>query len=279
MSELDNLFQTSFKFNKKFGQNFIFDNNLLSAIVNDAGVDENTLVLEIGTGAGTLTRALAKKAKQVITFEIDRELEPYLTSVFEGYENIKINFLDIMKLNLENFEKELNGEKYVMVANLPYYITTPIIFKFLEEAKNLTAMYIMVQKEVADRICATAGSSDYGSITASIDVRGDARISRKVNRKMFTPAPNVDSAIVEIKLNNNKFEVFSPKLLERVITASFAMRRKTLANNLKSAFGLNSSQINDILTQMELKEGVRGETLTSLQFVKLSNILFEMGIK
>ena len=279
MSELDNLFQTSFKFNKKFGQNFIFDNNLLNAIVNDAGVDENTLVLEIGTGAGTLTRALAKKAKQVITFEIDRELEPYLTSVFEGYENIKINFLDIMKLNLENFEKELNGEKYVMVANLPYYITTPIIFKFLEEAKNLTAMYIMVQKEVADRICATAGSSDYGSITASIDVRGDARISRKVNRKMFTPAPNVDSAIVEIKLNNNKFEVFSPKLLERVITASFAMRRKTLANNLKSAFGLNSSQINDILTQMELKEGVRGETLTSLQFVKLSNILFEMGIK
>ena len=279
MSELDNLFQTSFKFNRKFGQNFIFDNNLLNAIVNDAGVDENTLVLEIGTGAGTLTRALAKKAKQVITFEIDRELEPYLTSVFEGYENIKINFLDIMKLNLENFEKELNGEKYVMVANLPYYITTPIIFKFLEEAKNLTAMYIMVQKEVADRICATAGSSDYGSITASIDVRGDARISRKVNRKMFTPAPNVDSAIVEIKLNNNKFEVFSPKLLERVITASFAMRRKTLANNLKSAFGLNSSQINDILTQMELKEGVRGETLTSLQFVKLSNILFEMGIK
>lgn len=279
MSELDNLFQTSFKFNRKFGQNFIFDNNLLNAIVNDAGVDENTLVLEIGTGAGTLTRALAKKAKQVITFEIDRELEPYLTSVFEGYENIKINFLDIMKLNLENFEKELNGEKYVMVANLPYYITTPIIFKFLEEAKNLTAMYIMVQKEVADRICATAGSSDYGSITASIDVRGDARISRKVNRKMFTPAPNVDSAIVEIKLNNNKFEVSSPKLLERVITASFAMRRKTLANNLKSAFGLNSSQINDILTQMELKEGVRGETLTSLQFVNLSNILFEMGIK
>ena len=240
MSELDNLFESSFKFNKKFGQNFIFDSNLLNAIVSDAGVDENTTVLEIGTGAGTLTRAIAKKAKKVFTFEIDKELEPFLTKTFESYDNIQLNFLDIMKLNLQDFENSINNEKYVMVANLPYYITTPIIFKFLEEAKNLTAMYIMVQKEVADRICAKAGSSDYGSITASIDVRGDAKITRKVNRKMFTPAPNVDSAIVEIKLNPNKFEVVNLRLLERVITASFAMRRKTLANNLKSAFGLNA---------------------------------------
>ena len=146
-----------------------------------------------------------------------------------------------------------NGEKYVMVANLPYYITTPIIFKFLEEAKNLTAMYIMVQKEVADRICAKAGTADYGSITAAIDVRGDARVSRKVNRKMFTPAPNVDSAIVEIKLRQDKFNILNQKLLERVITASFAMRRKTLANNLKSAFGLSLEAINGIFKEMGLK--------------------------
>jgi len=279
LSELDNLFQSSFKFNKKFGQNFIFDNNLLNAIVADAEVDENTTVLEIGTGAGTLTRALAKKAKQVYTFEIDRELENYLTSAFDGYENIKLNFMDIMKLNLKEFEESLGGEKYVMVANLPYYITTPIIFKFLEEAKSLTAMYIMVQKEVADRICAAAGTSDYGSITASIDVRGNARISRKVNRKMFTPAPNVDSAIVEIKLQNDKFDILDLRLLGKVIAASFAMRRKTLANNLKSAFGLNGEQINGILDQMGLKESIRGEALTSSQFVELANILFDMGIK
>ena len=279
MSELDNLFQTSFKFNKKFGQNFIFDSNLLNAIVSDAGVDENTIVLEIGTGAGTLTRALAKKAKKVFTFEIDKELENYLTSAFWGFENIQLNFMDIMKLNLKDFEDGLNGEKYVMVANLPYYITTPIIFKFLEEAKNLTAMYIMVQKEVADRICAKAGTADYGSITAAIDVRGDARVSRKVNRKMFTPAPNVDSAIVEIKLRQDKFNILNQKLLERVITASFAMRRKTLANNLKSAFGLNLEAINGIFKEMGLKEGVRGETLTSAQFVVLSNLLHEQNIK
>lgn len=279
MSELDNLFESSFKFNKKFGQNFIFDSNLLNAIVSDAGVDENTTVLEIGTGAGTLTRAIAKKAKKVFTFEIDKELEPFLTKTFESYDNIQLNFLDIMKLNLQDFENSINNEKYVMVANLPYYITTPIIFKFLEEAKNLTAMYIMVQKEVADRICAKAGSSDYGSITASIDVRGDAKITRKVNRKMFTPAPNVDSAIVEIKLNPNKFEVVNLRLLERVITASFAMRRKTLANNLKSAFGLNAGQITKIFEKLNLKEGIRGEILDSSQFVQLANCLNEMKIK
>ena len=279
MSELDNLFESSFKFNKKFGQNFIFDSNLLNAIVSDAGVDENTTVLEIGTGAGTLTRAIAKKAKKVFTFEIDKELEPFLTKTFESYDNIQLNFLDIMKLNLQDFENSINNEKYVMVANLPYYITTPIIFKFLEEAKNLTAMYIMVQKEVADRICAKAGSSDYGSITASIDVRGDAKITRKVNRKMFTPAPNVDSAIVEIKLNPNKFQVVNLRLLERVITASFAMRRKTLANNLKSAFGLNVEQITKIFEKLNLKEGIRGEILDSSQFVQLANCLNEMEIK
>ena len=275
MSELENLFGSNFKFNKKFGQNFIFDNNLLNAIVSDAEVNENTIVLEIGTGAGTLTRAIAKKAKKVYTVEIDKELEPYLSTVFRDFNNIELKFQDIMKVDLKDFEEELK----IMVANLPYYITTPIIFKFLEEAKNLTAMYIMVQKEVADRICAEAGTAEYGSITASIAVRGDAKISRKVNRHMFTPVPNVDSAIVEIKLNNNKFKILDLKLLERVISAAFAMRRKTLSNNLKSAFGLNSEQILLLFNRVGLSDSIRGETLDSSKFVELANAIYEMKNK
>lgn len=275
MKELELLKSYDFKFNKKFGQNFIFDSNLLNAIVADAGVDKNTTVVEIGTGAGTLTRAIANKAKRVISFEIDTELKPFLDNIFQSYDNIEVRFQDIMKVDLKSFENELN-EKYVLIANLPYYITTPIIFKFLEEAEYLTAMYIMVQLEVAERLTAKAGTSEYGAITPAIDVVGDARISRKVSRNMFTPKPNVDSAIVEIKLNKNKFEILDLPLLKKVISASFQMRRKTLTNNLKSAFGNNVEYWAEILESLGFERTVRGETLSANDFVKLANKIYEL---
>lgn len=275
MKELELLKSYDFKFNKKFGQNFIFDSNLLNAIVADAGVDKNTTVVEIGTGAGTLTRAIANKAKRVISFEIDTELKPFLDNIFQSYDNIEVRFQDIMKVDLKSFEDELN-EKYVLIANLPYYITTPIIFKFLEEAEYLTAMYIMVQLEVAERLTAKAGTSEYGAITPAIDVIGDARISRKVSRNMFTPKPNVDSAIVEIKLNKNKFEILDLPLLKKVISASFQMRRKTLTNNLKSAFGNNVEYWAGILESLGFERTVRGETLSANDFVKLANKIYEL---
>lgn len=275
MKELELLKSYDFKFNKKFGQNFIFDSNLLNAIVADAGVDKNTTVVEIGTGAGTLTRAIANKAKRVISFEIDTELKPFLDNIFQSYDNIEVRFQDIMKVDLKSFENELN-EKYVLIANLPYYITTPIIFKFLEEAEYLTAMYIMVQLEVAERLTAKAGTSEYGAITPAIDVIGDARISRKVSRNMFTPKPNVDSAIVEIKLNKNKFEILDLPLLKKVISASFQMRRKTLTNNLKSAFGNNVEYWAGILESLGFERTVRGETLSANDFVKLANKIYEL---
>ncbi len=275
MKELELLKSYDFKFNKKFGQNFIFDSNLLNAIVADAGVDKNTTVVEIGTGAGTLTRAIANKAKRVISFEIDTELKPFLDNIFQSYDNIEVRFQDIMKVDLKSFENELN-EKYVLIANLPYYITTPIIFKFLEEAEYLTAMYIMVQLEVAERLTAKAGTSEYGTITPAIDVIGDARISRKVSRNMFTPKPNVDSAIVEIKLNKNKFEILDLPLLKKVISASFQMRRKTLTNNLKSAFGNNVEYWAEILESLGFERTVRGETLSANDFVKLANKIYEL---
>ena len=278
MKELELLKSYDFKFNKKFGQNFIFDSNLLNAIVSDAGVDKNTTVIEIGTGAGTLTRAIASKAKRVISFEIDRELKPFLEDIFKPYDNIEVRFQDIMKVDLKSFEDDIN-EKYVMIANLPYYITTPIIFKFLEEANNLTAMYIMVQLEVAERLTAKAGTSEYGAITPAIEIIGDARISRKVSRNMFTPKPNVDSAIVEIKLNKNKYEIADLSLVKKVITASFQMRRKTLTNNLKMAFGKDVQFWAELLESLGFSKTVRGETLSALDFVNLANKINELKIK
>ena len=278
MKELELLKSYDFKFNKKFGQNFIFDSNLLNAIVSDAGVDKNTTVIEIGTGAGTLTRAIASKAKRVISFEIDTELKPFLEDIFKPYDNIEVRFQDIMKVNLKSFEDEIN-EKYVMIANLPYYITTPIIFKFLEEANNLTAMYIMVQLEVAERLTAKAGTSEYGAITPAIEIIGDARISRKVSRNMFTPKPNVESAIVEIKLNKNKYEIADLSLVKKVITASFQMRRKTLTNNLKMAFGKDVQFWAELLESLGFSKTVRGETLSALDFVNLANKINELKIK
>ncbi len=278
MKELELLKSYDFKFNKKFGQNFIFDSNLLNAIVSDAGVDKNTTVIEIGTGAGTLTRAIASKAKRVISFEIDRELKPFLEDIFKPYDNIEVRFQDIMKVDLKSFEDDIN-EKYVMIANLPYYITTPIIFKFLEEANNLTAMYIMVQLEVAERLTAKAGTSEYGAITPAIEIIGDARISRKVSRNMFTPKPNVDSAIMEIKLNKNKYEIADLSLVKKVITASFQMRRKTLTNNLKMAFGKDVQFWAELLESLGFSKTVRGETLSALDFVNLANKINELKIK
>ena len=278
MKELELLKSYDFKFNKNFGQNFIFDSNLLNAIVSDAGVDKNTTVIEIGTGAGTLTRAIASKAKRVISFEIDRELKPFLEDIFKPYDNIEVRFQDIMKVDLKSLEDDIN-EKYVMIANLPYYITTPIIFKFLEEANNLTAMYIMVQLEVAERLTAKAGTSEYGAITPDIEIIGDARISRKVSRNMFTPKPNVDSAIVEIKLNKNKYEIADLSLVKKVITASFQMRRKTLTNNLKMAFGKDVQFWAELLESLGFSKTVRGETLSALDFVNLANKINELKIK
>ena len=278
MKELELLKSYDFKFNKKFGQHFIFDSNLLNAIVSDAGVDKNTTVIEIGTGAGTLTRAIASKAKRVISFEIDRELKPFLEDIFKPYDNIEVRFQDIMKVDLKSFEDDIN-EKYVMIANLPYYITTPIIFKFLEEANNLTAMYIMVQLEVAERLTAKAGTSEYGAITPDIEIIGEARISRKVSRNMFMPKPNVDSAIVEIKLNKNKYEIADVSLVKKVITASFQMRRKTLTNNLKMAFGKDVQFWAELLEGLGFSKTVRGETLSALDFVNLANKINELKIK
>lgn len=275
MSELEKLFHTKFSFNKKFGQNFIFDGNLLRAIVADTKIDNSSTVLEIGTGAGTLTKEIATVAKKVVTLEIDNSLKDYLQQAFKDNANIECIFQDVMKADLKKLEKKL-GDKYVIIANLPYYITTPVIFKFIENATNLQAMYVMVQLEVANRICANAGTADYGAITPAIDSIANARIIRRVNRKMFVPSPKVDSAVVEIVFNENKFDIKDKNLLSNLIKCAFAMRRKTLENNLKASFALTTQQIDELFNKCGLEKGIRGEKLTTKQFVTLSNYLHEM---
>lgn len=265
------------KFNKSFGQNFIFDTNLLKAIVADAKITAETEVLEIGTGAATLTKEICAKAKNVVSYEIDESLKNVINETLKNVNNVKVIFADIMKESMDSIENNFSN-KYVLIANLPYYITTPIIFKFIESAKKLSAMNIMVQKEVAERICAQHNTPQYGAITVAINAIANTSISRIVKRNMFVPAPNVDSAIVSIEFEPGKFDVKNEKLLNKVIKSAFNMRRKTLANNLKTSFGFNNEQVKNLLNNLNVNENIRGEALSPEQFVMLSNLINETNI-
>ena len=272
---LEILKQNDFMFKKKFGQNFITDTNLLDAIVADANISSDDEVLEIGTGAGTLTMAVAKKCKKILTIEIDRTLKPILEQTFLGQDNIELCFADFMKVSSCELNKHFS-RPFKVVANLPYYITTPIIFKLLSEGYNVTNITIMVQKEVADRLTAESGTKDYGTITAQIDSIADVSIKRIVSRKMFTPMPNVDSAIVDIKLRRSKYDIQDLKLHSKVIESAFSMRRKTLSNCLKSKLGLTQEQVDMLYEKLDFHPQIRGEVLDTYQFVLLSNAIFDM---
>ena len=264
----------NFKFNKAYGQNFIFDKNFLKSIV-DMVVDNKDTVLEIGAGAGTLTSMIASKAQKVVSYEIDKNLQPILQENLKDCNNCKVIFEDIMKVDIEDIEKEMGGD-YIMVANLPYYITTPIIFKFLENAKHLKSMSIMVQLEVAERLTAKPNTKEYGAITPAIDYRANAKIIKKVSRNMFTPIPNVDSAIVKIDFVDNKFDILDSKTLDETIKCVFAMRRKTISNNMKSYFHLSNEQIDCICKNISISPTTRGETLDTQSLVNLSNEIYKM---
>ena len=264
-----------FSFKKQFGQNFLTDSNLLRAIVSDAGVDENTTVLEIGTGAGALTRALSERAKRVISFEIDRTLRPVLSETLSGCENTEVRFMDFAKRDLPALEEELGD--YVVAANLPYYVTTPIIMRFVEEGKRCRALTVMVQEEVARRFCAKEGTEDYGAVTAAIARRGTCRITRMVPRALFTPRPNVDSAVVRVDFSEGGFAVKSEKAFRETVRAAFLSRRKTLENNLISVFRLSRDDAKAILAEASVPENARGETLSPKRLGALSDLLFERG--
>ncbi len=269
------LARNGFSFKKQFGQNFLTDGNLLRAIVADAGVEKDTTVLEIGPGAGALTRALAEKAKRVVAYEIDKNLQPVLQETLAGCENVEVVFRDFAKVDLKEVEKELGD--YVVVANLPYYITTPIVMRFVEEATRCKSVTVMVQEEVALRFCATAGSADYGAITAAIARKGKATLKRKVSRNLFIPRPNVDSAVVHLDFSGEGIFVESEKAFRETVRCAFLNRRKTLENNLMQTFRITRGEAGELLALLGIDEKARGETLTPNQLATLSNLILARG--
>lgn len=261
-----------FRFNKALGQNFITDANLLDAIVADSGITPSDVVVEIGTGAGTLTRAIAKVAKKVYSFEVDRNLEAVLALSLQGVENAEVVFRDVLKMSDEQLEA-IVGKKIKVVANLPYYITTPLAMRFIESTLEVESITIMVQKEVALRFVAKPNTPDYSAITLAIEMAGEAQITRNVSRTMFYPSPNVDSAVVRIDIDRNKLDGENVALLHKLVRSSFAMRRKTLANNLSVAFKIDKQTAAQIIGDAGFSPMVRGEALSLDDYKKLSKSL------
>lgn len=268
----DILDKNGFRFQKRFGQNFISDGNLLRSIVDKADLSDSDVVVEIGVGGATLTRALSERVKKVIGFEIDKNLIPVIAESLSGVENAEVVFKDFMKVDLQQLEKEI-GENYCVVANLPYYITTPIIMRLVEESSLCKKIVVMVQKEVADRICAKPSTADYGSITVAVASVADAEIVADVNRKMFYPQPNVDSAVVKIDINRSKYEIKSRSALRNAIKTAFSSRRKTLANNLINTLKISRKTAEEILKSANVDVGVRGETLSVEEFIRLADAI------
>ena len=263
--------QSGFSFKKKYGQNFISDYSLLDRIVDGAGVTADDTVIEIGCGAGTLTKAIASKAKFVYGYEIDSSLKPVLAKTLSGIDNAEIIFKDFMRVRVDELEKTL--PPYKVVANLPYYITTPLIMKFVENSLKCQSLTVMVQEEVAYRLCAECGTADYGAITASIALRGTCKILERVGREQFTPSPNVDSAVVRIDLCEKRLDVDDIEFYKKTVQAAFSSRRKTLENNLMNFFRLSRTQAQEVIEACGIAAGARGETLSPEQFAILSEKL------
>ena len=262
-----------FSFKKQFGQNFISDTNLLESIVSLAGVDQDATVLEIGCGAGTLTRALAAKAGRVIAYEIDKKLQPVLAETLAGVDNAEVVFRDFLRQDMAELESKL--PPYTVVANLPYYITTPLVTKFLDEAHKAKALVVMVQDDVARRFCAREGTPDYGAITAAIARRASAEIAKSVPRRMFFPVPNVDSAVVRLTFAEGRIPVRDAATYRATVRAAFLSRRKTLENNLMQAFSLPREEAQDILRRAGVPDKARGETLSPPALAALADLLYE----
>ncbi|HIX47288.1 MAG TPA: ribosomal RNA small subunit methyltransferase A [Candidatus Borkfalkia faecigallinarum] len=262
-----------FSFKKQFGQNFISDTNLLESIVSLAGVDQDATVLEIGCGAGTLTRALAAKAGRVIAYEIDKKLQPVLAETLAGVDNAEVVFRDFLRQDMAELESKL--PPYTVVANLPYYITTPLVTKFLDEAHKAKALVVMVQDDVARRFCAREGTPDYGAITAAIARRASAEIVKSVPRRMFFPVPNVDSAVVRLTFAEGRIPVRDAATYRATVRAAFLSRRKTLENNLMQAFSLPREEARDILRRAGVPDKARGETLSPSALAALADLLYE----
>ena len=267
----------NFNFQKRFGQNFLIDSNILAKIVESAEVTKEDFVLEIGPGIGTMTQYLAESAREVVAVEIDKSLIPILGDTLSSYDNVTVINEDILKVDIERLVQEKNqGKPIKVVANLPYYITTPIIMGLFESHVPLKSITIMVQKEVADRMQEGPGSKEYGALSLAVQYYSTPEIVVNVPPSCFMPQPKVGSAVIKLTRHEKPpVDVEDEKLMFKLIRASFNQRRKTLANGLNNFGGINLSKelIQECIEELGVPVNVRGEALSLEQFAKLSNIV------
>lgn len=273
-----------FSFKKSLGQNFLIDQNILYKIVEAAGLDEDKGALEIGPGIGALTEKLAQTAGTVTAVEIDQRLIPILREVLEPYGNVRVHHGDVLKVDLhELFRQDFaDVSKVSVVANLPYYVTTPILMKLLEEKLPLENIVVMIQKEVAERMAAAPGSKDYGSLSIAVQYYSEPKLVCIVPHTVFIPQPNVESAVIRLAVREQPpVRVEDERFFFEVVQASFAQRRKTIANNLKSRFfpGEGRERLEQLLQEAGIEPSRRGETLSIEEYARLSNVLFCANIR
>ncbi|MBZ4646118.1 MAG: rRNA (adenine1518-N6/adenine1519-N6)-dimethyltransferase [Petroclostridium sp.] len=267
-----------FRFNKNLGQNFLIDSNVLDKIVSSAEIGENTGVIEIGPGIGVLTQALAEKAGKVVAIELDSHLLPILNETLGEYKNVKIINADALKVDMNAIiNNEFPNMDVKVAANLPYYITTPIIMGLLEKKLNIDSIIVMVQKEVAERMAAKAGEKDYGALSVAVQYFTKPCIIATVPPHCFMPQPKVESVVIKLDiLRQPPVEVEDEKKFFNVVKAAFGQRRKTLVNALSNSglFTMSKEQIKEMLISIGIREDQRGETLSIMQFAELANAIF-----
>lgn len=263
----------NFKFSKSLGQNFLIDTNVIDRIIEGARVKEGDYIIEVGPGIGTLTKEMGRTAEKVVAIEIDKTLIPILEETLSEFPNIEVINQDILKVDVQELVKEkLNGGPVKLIANLPYYITTPIVMKFLEEDIPVTDIVVMVQKEVADRMNAQPNTKDYGALSVAVQYYCDTEIVAKAPRHMFMPQPNVDSTVIGLHVREErKYNVDNEDVFFKTVKASFGQRRKTLLNSLGGLGFLSKDQIRQALQEANIDEKRRGETLSIEEFALLSN--------
>ena len=267
-----------FSFTKSLGQNFLINPAVCPRIAEQGGCTRETCALEIGTGVGVLTKELALRSKKVVAVEIDKGLEPILQETLAEFDNIEIVFADIMELDLHQlFKEHFSGEEVVVCANLPYYITSPVIMRLLEESLPIRSLTVMVQREAADRICAPMGSRECGAITAAVNYHSTPKRLFNVSRGSFRPAPNVDSSVIRLDIAREKKypQITDEKQFFRMIRAAFAQRRKQLLNPLSAQLGIPKSVLSEKLTKCGIKLTARPEELKMEDFAALYTAIYE----
>jgi 16S rRNA (adenine1518-N6/adenine1519-N6)-dimethyltransferase len=269
----DQVNRKNFYIKKKFSQNFLLDENIIHKIIDSGQIDKETSVIEIGPGFGALTKHLVNEAKDVLIYEVDDELIPHLNKLFEDQENLTIKHQDFLKVDHidQDIKENLSCEKIVVMSNLPYHITTPIIMKILEESQKVNRLILMMQLEVAKRLTSKPNSKDYNALSVIIQDQTKAKYLFKIPKTVFQPRPKVDSALIRLDILDHK----SDAKFYQFVHQCFRQRRKTLVNNLNQAYEVNKDRLKDILEKINLHDKIRAEVLSLEDFKKLYNLFIE----